>query len=257
MAVSVVFWLALRLAGGEPGPARAQEADPVAVARSFGVAGNARDAEAVVAHFARDAVVREPRLVWDTAPDGSTVTLVVYGAHLTGAHDAFMYSVPGSPPFTLEGEAIAWRGPGRIREWAQRLFALRHRAAADGFAADAERVTWRYRVQVDHYQIIPGVPAAEGTAAVTVRGGRITELELAPAAGSLEAREAAVRAALSHAAPPRTRWPPNQQPAGHQLRGAGATASESYWPLAAACLGVGAWVVSTIRGRARRARRAT
>ena len=255
LALATALWLALLLAGGVPEPVQAQELDPVAVARSFSVAWNAHDVDAVVAHFAPDGVVREARLVWEMANDGSTATYVVYGGHLTGAHDAYGTGAHGSPPFTLEGGAVVWCGSGRIRAWAQRLFALRHRAEADGYTADAERVTWCYRARVDHYQLISGVPAAEGTAAMTARGGRITELVLIPAVESLQVREAAVRAALARAAAaartaatePVTSRPP--------ARGVRATAADDYWQLAAAGLGAAAWALSTVRGRARRARR--
>ena len=253
-AAVAAVWLALLLAAGVPEPVRAEEADPVALARSFGAAWNAHDVEAVVAHFASDAVVREPRLVWETAPDGSTVTHVVYGGHLTGAHDVYGTGAYGSP-FTLEGGAVVWRGTERIREWAYRLFALRHRAEADGYTADAERVTWRYRAHVDHYQLIVGVPAAEGAAAMTARGGRITELELTPAAGSLRLREAAVRAALSRAAATACAGATERVTSRPPAREAGVTAPDSIWPLAAAGLGAAAGALSVVRGRARRAQR--
>ena len=34
-------------------------------------------------------------------------------------------------------------------------------------------MTWQYRIRVDPYQITAGVPPSEGTAAATVRAGRV------------------------------------------------------------------------------------
>jgi hypothetical protein len=171
--------------------------DPEVLVRSFGVAWNAHDIDAVVAHFAPDAVVRQST--------GVTVTVSYYASGMDGFVDlrdvfgARLTASPSQAPFAVEGGAAVWRGQTGVREWARLLFTLRHRAEVTGYATADGRVTWRYRAHVDPYQTIPGVPRAEGTAAATVRGGWITELSLSMPADRVAQREAALNAAAAAA----------------------------------------------------------
>ena len=233
-------------APGPPAP------DLVAVAQAFNAAWNAHDAEAVLAVFAPEAVIRQPAAsAGGDGGGGRRVTVRdVYGA----AFDAW-----DEPPAERRGMVTWAADPATRRVWVQRLLRRNHRVAATDYRAAGERVRWTFRAFADPYQTLPGVGPTDGTARAVVRAGRITTLVTAPEPASVRQREEAVFAAVAAgaargvaratqtagAAPSQARpaTPRSERPGG---RGASDDAIAT-WPLLLAGLGVGAACLATRR----------
>jgi ketosteroid isomerase-like protein len=221
-----------------PGQSAAQgiaaaESDLVALARTYTAAWNAHDLEAALACFAPDAVIEyraagPPDAVWEAAGHGEDTS----GRAL----------IPGTEAIRAHLRA-QFRWQGHVETWTYR--------------ATGDVVTWSYRQREAPEQHLPGLRPVEGTAAASVRAGRITRLSLVHDPASVAARATAVAALaprrVVHPDAPGTggvalgRSAAGPAPGGAARPAPGA--SDAAWPLGLAGFGAGA---ALLAGRRRR-----
>jgi hypothetical protein len=240
---------AAALAGGAAAARAAPEPDLIVVARAFTAAWNAHDVEAVVALFAPDAEVREPRAALATAgPDAAAGP----DARASDPFGTQRY-LAGRPLAVDEDGTVAWAaGRAELRAWAQDVLARGARTSATGYAAAGEEVTWAFAMALDP---LPRVGVAEplaGTATARLRGGRIASLLLVADGASVQRREAASTAALLATATAAHAGGADGRPGRAPAPRAAGEAPAGAWPLALGGLGALAALTFGLRRRAPR-----
>lgn len=137
--------LGLALLFATPSPAAAQSSDPAAVVRALDAALNAHDADAALALFADDAVIKD-----------------------------------GDPAVGSSGNFV---GKDQIRTWLAVIVdpALRFSIASSGHQVDGNSVTWSWSASIADFVPL-GVDPEQGTSAALVQGGKISFYSLASSA---------------------------------------------------------------------------